>query len=165
MQERSSIQKCKESLLRSVSLDCWWKIAAKKKLPRSSRCCSPLSLPYGTKTQSQLHKKRSLHPLSRGSRLRVSTSGSFAYYHFQLYYINQNFFLAFGAKKRELHQNRIRIYLGSCFPIANGATHPQGIVSIVFHLRTSDLDIALRSTSGFTIFLYQMQNLSSSDLA
>lgn len=57
----------------------------KKKLPQSSRCCSPLLLPCETKTLHPLHRKTEPAPLAmKGSRLCVFTSGSFAYDHFQL---------------------------------------------------------------------------------
>lgn len=130
----------------------------KKKLPQSSRCCSPLLLPCETKTLHPLHRKTEPAPLAmKGSRLCVFTSGSFAYDHFQLNDINSDFLFALGAKKRKIHQNGIRIHFGSRFAVAYGGTNPQRIISFFIHVYTSDYGIALRSTSG--IFHYLLSKL------
>ena len=72
----------------------------KKKLPQSSRCCSPLLLPCETKTLHPLHRKTEPAPLAmKGSRLCVFTSDSCAYDHFQLNDINSDFLFALGAKE------------------------------------------------------------------
>ena len=82
------------------------------------------------------------------------TSGSFAYDHFKLYNINSDLFFTFWAEEWKFHQNCICIYFGSCFSITNRATHPKGIISIIFHFQTSDYGFALRSATGFSTILF-----------
>ena len=106
------------------------------------------------------HKYIVYSPKSKGSRLCVFTSGSFAYDHFQLNDINSDFLFALGAKKRKIHQNGIRIHFGSRFAVAYGATNPQRIISFFIHVYTSDDGIALRSTSGILHYLYSKMRRS-----
>jgi len=52
------------------------------------------------------------------------TSGSFAYRHLQLHYINLDFFFTFGAVKRKVEHRRICIHLCPGFSIADWAMNP-----------------------------------------
>lgn len=101
-------------------------------------------------TQHPSNKIEPASPLYGGGKLALHfMSGSFAQYHFQLYYINHNFLLALGAIKREFYKNGICVNLCSCFPTADRTMNPERILSIVAHFYTSNDGIALRQAPGF----------------
>ena len=82
----------------------------------------------------RLHKIKTerLRPYKEEAGSPLKASGSFAQYHFQLYYINTEFFFTLWAIKWKFNKNRIRIYLGFRFATAYGAMHPMCCTTLFF---------------------------------
>ena len=92
-------------------------------------------------------KAQSLSP-QLGSRLCVFTSGSFAFFHFQLHYINLCLFFTSGTIEWKVEHHRISIHFGSCLGITDRAVNPSGILFIFTHKITSSIAYALRGNVG-----------------
>lgn len=73
------------------------------------------------------------------------TSGSFAFRHFQLHYIDNGFLFASGTEKRKIKHRCIAVHFGSGFGIADWAANPTGILLFFTHNITSRDAFALRS--------------------
>ena len=71
----------------------------------------------------------------QGKQALRSTSGSFAYCHFQLWNIDPDFGFAFWAIQWEVEHHRIFIYLCPCFVATNRAFYPLCIICFVVHVR------------------------------
>ena len=69
-----------------------------------------------------------------GKQALRSTSGSFAYGHFQLCNIDPDFGFTLGAVQREIVHYRIFAYFGSGLAAANRAVNPLGSVLFVVHV-------------------------------
>ena len=69
-----------------------------------------------------------------GKQALRSTSGSFAYGHFQLCDVDTDFGFAFGAVQWEIKYHCILAYFGSGFAAANRAVNPLGSVLFVVHV-------------------------------
>ena len=69
-----------------------------------------------------------------GKQALRSTSGSFAYGHFQLFDIDPDFGLAFGAIQREVLNHRIFVDSGSGFAATDGAMNPVSSFLFVVHV-------------------------------
>ena len=83
-----------------------------------------------------------------GSRLCVFTSGSFAFFHFQLHYINLCLFFTSGTIEWKVEHRCISVHFGSCLGITDRAVNPSGILLIFTHKITSSIAFALRGNVG-----------------
>ena len=70
-----------------------------------------------------------------GKQALRSTSGSFAYSHFQLFDVDPDFGFTFWAIQREIKYHCILAYFGSGLTAANRAVNPLGSVLFVVHAR------------------------------
>ncbi len=78
-----------------------------------------------------------------GSRLCTFVTGSFAYYHFQLYDIYLCFLFAFRAIKRKFYKDGILIHLRFCLCSAKRARYPQRLVFAIVQNYTSEYSTLL----------------------
>ena len=78
-----------------------------------------------------------------GSRLCTFVTGSFAYYHFQLYDIYLGFLFAFRAIKRKFYKDCILIHFCFCLCSAERARYPQRLVFAIVQNYTSEYSTLL----------------------
>ena len=93
-----------------------------------------------------------------GKQALRSTSGSFAYCHFQLWNIDLDFGFTLGAVQWKFEHYSIHIHLCPGLSIADGTMNPPGFVLITIHnYRASNNDMfsAVRLVSSLTWSFFQ----------